>query len=202
MGHGTDGTGGNARGHGPDGVRRSDHARLEFVRYGDCMATRDPRWLHALFPENAHRSLPWGEVGARVTLYRPVGLAELHLLAQSDWQAFPPRLPDQPIFYLVLNFVYAEEIARDWNARTAPWAGFVTRFDVQAEVATRYEIQVVGSEQTHQELWVPAEELDAFNDAILGNIAVVASYVGPHFEGTIDAATHLPHDLMARPDQP
>ncbi|UBV44754.1 hypothetical protein LAJ19_16510 (plasmid) [Deinococcus taeanensis] len=139
------------------------------------MAPRDPHWLHALFPENADRTLPWGDVGEHVTLYRPVGLAELRLLALNGWQAFPPRLPDQPIFYPVLNFAYAEEIARDWNAKTAPWAGFVTRFDVQAEVATRYEIQVVGSEQTHQELWVPAEELDAFNAAVIGQIGVLVS---------------------------
>ena len=88
------------------------------MRYGGRMATRDTRWLQTLYPENADRTLPWGETGAHVTLYRPVGLAELRLLAENAWQAFPPRLPDQPIFYPVLNFSYAEEIARDWNAKT------------------------------------------------------------------------------------
>jgi hypothetical protein len=77
------------------------------------MGTRDTRWLQTLYPENADRTLPWSEVGEHVTLYRPVGLAELRLIAQSGWRAFPPRLPDQPIFYPVLNFPYAEEIARD-----------------------------------------------------------------------------------------
>lgn len=162
------------------------------MRYGDRMATRDARWLETLYPENPDRTLPWGEVGERVTLYRPVGLAELHLITASGWRAFPPRLPDQPIFYPVLNFAYAEEIARDWNAKTAPWAGFVTRFDVHAAAATRYDIQVVGSEHTHQELWVPAGDLDAFNAAIVGPIEVVAAYAGPQFDGVIDPDTHQP----------
>ena len=33
-------------------------------------------------------------------LWRPMGQKELDLIAQSDWMAFPPRLPDQPIFIL------------------------------------------------------------------------------------------------------
>ena len=42
---------------------------------------------------------------------------------------FPPRLPDQPIFYPVLTEAYATQIARDWNV-PASGSGFVTRFDV------------------------------------------------------------------------
>ena len=38
-----------------------------------------------------------------VTLFRPVGPAELRLIAQADFRAFPPRLPEQPIFYPVLT---------------------------------------------------------------------------------------------------
>lgn len=34
-------------------------------------------------------------------LYRPVGLEELKLIAASNFRAFPPRLPEQPIFYPV-----------------------------------------------------------------------------------------------------
>lgn len=40
-------------------------------------------------------------------LYRPVGQAEYDLIAQSGFTAYPPRLPEQPIFYLVLNERYA-----------------------------------------------------------------------------------------------
>jgi hypothetical protein len=48
-----------------------------------------------------------------VTLFRPVGHKEWELIAQSGFSAFPPRLPEQPVFYPVLNEVYAEQIARD-----------------------------------------------------------------------------------------
>ena len=41
------------------------------------------------------------------TLYRPVGPKELELIAASGYREFPPRLPDQPIFYPVLNEEYA-----------------------------------------------------------------------------------------------
>jgi hypothetical protein len=48
-------------------------------------------------------------------LYRPVGVGELRLIAQAEFREFPPRLPDQPIFYPVLTLEYAKRIARDWN---------------------------------------------------------------------------------------
>ena len=44
-------------------------------------------------------------------LYRPVGTKELELIKESGYKGFPPRLPDQPIFYPVLNEQYATEIA-------------------------------------------------------------------------------------------
>ena len=36
-------------------------------------------------------------------LYRPVGKAEYELIAQSDFTAYPPRLPEQTPFSLVLT---------------------------------------------------------------------------------------------------
>ena len=50
-------------------------------------------------------------------LYRPVGTKELSLIAESGYTRFPPRLPEQPIFYPVLNKEYAVEIASGWNAK-------------------------------------------------------------------------------------
>ncbi len=47
-----------------------------------------------------------------VTLYRPVGPAELDLIEATGWRKFPPRLPEQPIFYPVLNEEYAAQIAQ------------------------------------------------------------------------------------------
>ncbi|MEM1035654.1 MAG: hypothetical protein AAGI14_02715 [Pseudomonadota bacterium] len=111
-----------------------------------------------------------------VTLYRPVGTAELALIEQSGWSAFPLRLPDQPIFYPVTNEEYAAMIAKNWNVKyNDDKKGYVTKFDVRADVANAYERQVVGGREC-EELWVPAEELDAFNEAIIGKIEVIASF--------------------------
>ena len=123
-------------------------------------------------------------------LYRPVGLSELKLIAASGYKEFPPRLPEQPIFYPVLNFEYAEQIARDWNTKADSFAGFVTRFDVDDEYVAKFEIKVVGG-RTHEELWVPAEELAEFNSHIVA-IEVVASYYGDQFVGELAPTTKLP----------
>ena len=109
-------------------------------------------------------------------LFRPVGPAELKLIEASGWKSFPPRLPDQPIFYPVMNEGYAIQIARDWNV-PASGAGYVTRFEVEAEFCARYPRKVVGGRE-HEELWVPAEELEEFNRHIVGAIQVVREY-GP-----------------------
>jgi hypothetical protein len=109
-----------------------------------------------------------------VTLFRPVGPKELELIRQSDYRAFPPRLPEQPIFYPVLNEEYATKIARDWNV-PASGSGYVTRFAVSADYLSKYEVQTVGS-RTHQEYWIPAEELDEFNKNIVGQIEVIAEF--------------------------
>jgi hypothetical protein len=72
-------------------------------------------------------------------LYRPVGLNELRLIYQADLRAFPPCLPEQPIFYPVLNETYAAKIARDWNTKSETHAGFVTRFSVNDAYAGRFQ---------------------------------------------------------------
>lgn len=107
-------------------------------------------------------------------LYRPVGPQELKLIERSNWTAFPARLPDQPIFYPVLNEEYAVKIARDWNV-PASGSGFVTRFEVDADFASRYPRRIVGGRE-HEELWVPAEELDDLNAHIVGRIEVIAEF--------------------------
>ncbi|MDY7004363.1 MAG: hypothetical protein SWX82_10515 [Cyanobacteriota bacterium] len=52
-----------------------------------------------------------------ITLFRPVGKKEMELIKESNYCAFPPRLPFQPFFYPVLNEEYAVQIARDWNRK-------------------------------------------------------------------------------------
>jgi hypothetical protein len=111
---------------------------------------------------------------ATITLYRPVGPKELALIEQSGFRRFPPRLPEQPIFYPVLTEDYAVKIARDWNV-PASGAGYVTRFAVRADFLSRYAVQDAGG-RSHQEYWIPAEDLPAFNDAIVGPIEVTASF--------------------------
>ena len=109
-------------------------------------------------------------------LYRPVGLKELELIRESNYTAFPPRLPEQPIFYPVLSEEYATKIARDWNTKYDPGGcGFVTRFLVRTVFLERYEVQTVGGAEC-QEYWIPAEGLTEFNKNIIGKIDVIAEY--------------------------
>lgn len=109
-----------------------------------------------------------------MTLWRPCGPAEFKLVRESGWTAWPPRLPDQPIFYPVLNEDYATRIARDWNV-PRDGVGYVTRFEVDSAFGKRYPVQQTGG-STILELWVPAEELDDFNRHIIGPIEVTAEY--------------------------
>jgi hypothetical protein len=112
-----------------------------------------------------------------VRLFRPVGADELKLVENSGWTRFPPRLPEQPIFYPVLEQAYAEQIARDWNSVREPnRVGYVLAFEVQDQVGSKYPVQIAGSATVHRELWIPAEELDDFNDAIVPPIELIATF--------------------------
>lgn len=143
--------------------------------------------------------LKWFELNEseQVKLYRPVGVAELELIASLQWMAYPPRLEHQPIFYPVLNFRYAEAIAKNWNTKdeASGYAGFVTEFDVDDEFVSRYEIQIVGS-RDDQELWVPAEELSEFNRMLSGRIVVTGEYYGDRFDREIDVHSNLPKSVI------
>lgn len=112
-----------------------------------------------------------------MTLFRPVGPKELALIERSGWRAFPPRFPEQPIFYPVTNEDYAIQIARDWNVKS-DGSGFVTRFEVDAAYALRFPKKAVGA-RVHEELWVPAEELAEFNSKIVGKIEVIHAFPKP-----------------------
>ena len=113
-----------------------------------------------------------------VTLYRPVGTEELKLIEASGWKEFPPRLPEQPIFYPVTNEAYAAQIARDWNAvHNDDKRGYVTRFVVSADFLAAFDKKVVGGRE-HEEYWIPAEDLPLFNAAIEGQIDVIGEFVG------------------------
>lgn len=107
-------------------------------------------------------------------LYRPVGLKEMELIAELDYNAFPPRLEWQPIFYPVTNQQYADQIAFEWNTvdEFSGFIGIVTAFDVNSDFLKKYEIQNVG-DKNHNELWIPSEELIDFNANIVNGIKIV-----------------------------
>lgn len=148
--------------------------------------------LEVQLEQSDSRSSPFGpgpfaaRMGA-VELFRPVGEAEAQLIVDAP-NRFPPRLEGQPIFYPVTNFEYACHIARDWNTKDAAsgFAGYVTRFYVDSDFLSRYEIHQVGGSQ-HTEYWIPAQDLLAFNDHIVGPIEFVAEF---HREGDLPPRRH------------
>lgn len=109
-------------------------------------------------------------------LYRPVGTKEFELIRDSGYTKYPPRLPEQPIFYPVLNEIYATEIASQWNVKyNDDHRGYVTKFEIDDAYAAQFDVHTVGADY-HQELWVPAEELDIFNRHIIGCIQVESEF--------------------------
>jgi hypothetical protein len=128
-----------------------------------------------------------------ITLYRPTGANELELIIDAGMKRFPPRLFWQPIFYPVLNFKYAAEIAEQWNMGDieSDGAGFVTAFEIPVEYFEKFQVQTVGLTH-HQELWVPAEQLDEFNDMIMDGIRVEKAFVGNKHNLTDKIAKVIP----------
>ncbi len=113
-----------------------------------------------------------------MVLYRPVGTEELELIRKTEYCAFPPRLPEQPIFYPVLNEKYATEIASKWNVKyNDDHKGYITRFEIDDDYCAQFEIHCVGREY-HKELWIPAEKLEEFNAHIMGKIDVISEFSG------------------------
>jgi len=115
--------------------------------------------------------------GPTRTLWRPTGQAELDLVAGSGWRRWPPRLPGQPIFYPVVNVEYATRIAVEWNA-AREGVGYVLAFDVARSFLDGYVTHQVGGD-TIVEYWIPAEDVDALNDHLLGPIRLVSEHRAP-----------------------
>lgn len=125
-------------------------------------------------------------------LYRPVGLTEMKLILDLGLKAFPPRLPEQPIFYPVLNKEYAAQIAHEWNTRDkySGYVGFVTEFAVKSPFIDQYEEQIVGAKK-HEELWIPSEDLNEMNANIDGRIQLIDVYYGEEYAGLTSEAGHF-----------
>jgi hypothetical protein len=126
------------------------------------------------------------------TLYRPTGIREMERILDSDSRVFPPRRPEQPIFYPVLNIEYARQIASKWNIKdpNSGYVGFVTEFDMDREYLEKFREQVVGA-SIHRELWVPAEELEEFNSAIRSPIRIADAFYGELYQGPTPVPTLL-----------
>ena len=77
----------------------------------------------------------------------------------------------------MLSEPYAVQIARDWNTRDerSGFAGYVLRFKVNSSFLENYEIQAVGSSE-HREYWIPAADLNLFNENIVGRIEIIAEF--------------------------
>lgn len=131
-------------------------------------------------------------------LYRPVGLKELELIAESGYREFPPRFAWQPIFYPVVTREYARAIITQWNSKEseAGHCGFITEFDIDEEFVSRYPVQQLGGGPEYRELWVPAAELDEFNGRIIGSIRVVESVYGSGFASELDPSSGLPVSVV------
>jgi len=52
---------------------------------------------------------------------------------------------------------------------------WVLRFAVDAAFLANYQVRQVGA-AVHREYWIPADELDSFNDHIVGAIELIASF--------------------------
>ncbi|MCI0549730.1 MAG: hypothetical protein L0287_02115 [Anaerolineae bacterium] len=109
-----------------------------------------------------------------ITLYRPTDPKELELIAASGYRCWPPRSPEQPIFYPVTNEEYVRQITIKWNV-PASGVGYITRFQVKKKFMDKYQVQKVGSE-IHTEWWIPAEDLEELNNNIVGLIEVIGEY--------------------------
>ncbi len=107
-----------------------------------------------------------------VTLFRPIGPNELLKLKELKFQAWPQRLPDQPIFYPVTNEKYARQIAEEWNIPQSG-EGFVCRFQLPRTYLEKYPRKIVGASH-HEEWWIPAEDLEELNSNLLGSIEILA----------------------------
>ena len=65
---------------------------------------------------------------------------------------------------------------KKWNVRdNEDHKGYVTKFEVADDYCSQFELHTVGSSR-HQELWIPADALESFNQHIIGTIKVIGAF--------------------------
>ena len=72
-----------------------------------------------------------------ITLYRAVGDKKLKLIKKLAYKNFLSRLPEQLIFYPVLNEEYVTKIAKDWNVK-ASGSDLMTQFAVKSNYLAKF----------------------------------------------------------------
>lgn len=92
------------------------------------------------------------------------------MVLKNQYKKWPPRLPEQPIFYPVTNVQYAKEVNL-WNVQQFG-KGYITKFLVKKAFMNSYSIQKVGGKH-HTEWWIPAQDLEKLNDNIVGLIEII-----------------------------
>jgi hypothetical protein len=102
---------------------------------------------------------PTLQMSPMTTLYRPVGAAELAQIVGSGYRRFPAN----DDFHPVRNEARARALA---DAGVEDGGAWVVRFAVQTDFLSRYP----NVDDAHR---IPAKDLTAFNDAIVGLIVVL-----------------------------
>lgn len=113
-------------------------------------------------------------MNTQILLFKSLNPAQLARVIASDWRLLYPDTAQQQIFYPKVNIHYAEQIARQWDARRYA-AGYVVKFLVSADFLGRYELQTVAYAE-HREYKVPITELDQLNENIIGKIELVSAF--------------------------
>lgn len=117
-------------------------------------------------------------------LFKPVGLDELRLTYDANMRTYPLHVDHQQVFYPAPNLDYAVRIARDWNAKTQPFAGYVTECEVADDFGRNFPPRRA-VKKLEKESWIPSELLSEFNGHIEGPIKVAEGHFGPGFRGYV-----------------
>ncbi|MEN8671348.1 MULTISPECIES: hypothetical protein [unclassified Ketobacter] len=105
------------------------------------------------------------------TLFRPVGPGQLQAVLECDCRRFPARRPNQKFFYPLLHECFARRIAWQWHVLRSG-VGYITAFEVITDYLQTLPVFTLGGPE-HREYRIPAAQLEAFNDQIVGRIHVV-----------------------------
>lgn len=109
-------------------------------------------------------------------LYRPLNAEEYTQVEALEFQGFPPRTEEQPLFTALLSEEGASQIARHMRIEKEKESiVYVVSFLVDDAYIRQFPVQHAG-ERNRRALWIPADEVAILNQHLIGNIRVLASY--------------------------